>query len=88
MPSYAVFLFDDNKEGMERYEYLHDYNTCTPVLLAKDQFERQFGPSKDIFVNDKEDYPVNINNIRFARQYVAYVLLNGGHAIVLAERIK
>ena len=87
MKTYAVFLFDDDKQGMERYTYLRDHETDNPELNAKQTY------MDEIEWTDKTnattlDMRVTIHGIKFASQTTAFIPRNGGKAIVLAERIK
>lgn len=90
MKTYAVFLFDDDKQGMERYEYKRDIETENPESFAIMEF---CGAEYKLTDDHKKvkattlDMRVTINSVKFASQTTAFIPRNGGKAIVLAERI-
>jgi len=100
MKTFAIFLFDDNKKGFERYTYLRDAELaggdeqieqmariiyCDTFL--PEQNEKVYKLAQTIKATTW-DARITINDVRFASQTVAYIPRNGGKAIVLAERIK
>lgn len=87
MKVYAVYLFDDNKQGMERHSYLEDVESKLPEHTAQRYYEEKIKYDEDVKVTTL-DMRITINNIKYASQTVAYIPNNGGKAIVLAERIK
>jgi hypothetical protein len=89
MKTYAVFHFDDDKKGFERYKFIEDAETDTPEKLAREYYEDEWGidPNKEVKVSVL-DSQITIHRLKFASQTVAYIPRNGGKAIVFAERIK
>lgn len=94
MKTFAVFLFDDNKEGLERYLYMGDEQSDNPEQTAIDFYVRTW---KDESLRSKLkattlDMQITIpisekKKIKFASQVNAFIPRNGGKSIILAERI-
>ena len=85
--TYAVFLFDDDKKGFERYTFLQDVETESPQETAINAFREYISPDKPV-KTDEWGMKITINDIKFAGQVTAFTPMNGGKSIVLAERIK
>ena len=96
MKTYAIFLFDDDKEGMERYYFVKDHPIEDNQNLERDAREcfakyvlGDTASHKNFKVKVSTlDMKIKINGIKFASQTTAYIPNNGGKAVVLAERIK
>lgn len=97
MKTYAVFLFDDDKQGMERYTFQKNIELAgdqevieqTARVLYVDYLveEGNFVEIPKTIKATTLDMRVTINGVKFASQTTALIPRNGGKAIVLAERI-
>lgn len=84
MIKFAVFHYDGNKEGFEKWQYLKDIEGENPTGLATLEFYNRFN-----FMPDEVrlfDSKVVINNVLFARMFTAFKKGNGYREIVIAER--
>ena len=93
MTTYAVFLYDDDNEGVEKYTYIEDFSTQSfePDYIKMYYCRHIENIPLDKIAVNKLDMRISIQispkkKIRFINQITAYIPFNGGKSIVFAER--
>ena len=78
---YALFIYHNQKNGFEKWEYRRDYITENPEIYLEKLFPKIF--MRKVKGGCCVDAQVKINGTKFKKLYVVY---GGGYEMALAKR--
>ena len=79
---FALFIYHNEKNGFEKWEFRRDIETGSPTIWLEQFFEKIYGYT--VVGSTCVDTTVIINGTKFSEMHVVY---GGGYEMVLAKRI-